>query len=795
MLYNQIQFTIRRLLRTPLISVINLSGLALGIACAYLGITYASQELSYDREFADSDRIYRVGVDFMNMGGFAVGPEYLPEYLQTHSDVIEASTRISVRGNINLVEKQKSVSALLVGCDSAFFQVFNFPVVKGPQSKILEKPDQVVVSEDFAMRWFGSTEVLGRAIEIPIGEEKRTYSISALVNNKAFQTHLVGDIWVPIQPFLTGENSWYSASFYTYFKLKSAKDFEIFAGELESIRRNEIYANYIKSSGVKYEKWTQRSDAYQFIIHPLADVHLKSTLNFEMSPGGNLQKTKGFLLIGLLVLLVAIANYINLSTARSYTRVKEIGVKKSLGVRKPELIRQFIGESILESIFVVVLAGVFMNVILKLFDLWTGSSLLLATTFDFRHLVLFLAFTTGVAILASLYPAFYLSAIKPTALLNNVSQQKGKINFRNILVIVQFAVTTGLIFGSLVIFGQLKYVDNKDLGFNKEGLMVVRNLQELENSAETFRQELAGNPLVVNSSFANSLPGSTNLYQSSFKTPEMENSVPLRVLPVDADFIETMGMTLIEGSNFTHRTEPDSTVAIINETAMKTLGLKDPIGAEIASGKRVIGVVSDFHIESLKEGIQPVVMEQATTGNTLTLRLTANSGAAAVNDLVDQADHLWQELRPGSALQYSFIDETFARFAEQERIESKGILALTVMALLIACLGLFGLTTFSVKRREKEIGIRKILGSTITGIVRLLSSDYLILIFLALVISLPVSWYLMRNWLDNFAYRIDLHWWIFGLAGLASIFIAITTIGVQGIKAAMANPSKVLRNE
>lgn len=795
MLEKQIQFTLRRLLKSPLISIINLSGLALGIACAYLGISYVRQEYSYEREFADAERIYRVGVDFMNMGGFAVGPEYLPEYLQTHSEVVETSTRLSVRGNINLKEGDRDVHAFLTGVDSSFFRIFNFPVIDGRRADLLRNPDQTVISKDFAMRWFGHTGVVGRQLELPIGEQNKSYSISAVVDNTVMQTHLRGDIWIPIQPFLTGEKSWYSAAYYTYFKLRSERDFPTFLGELESIRKGEIYENYIRSRGLAYEEWIQQPDAYRFIVHPLTDIHLKSALNFEMSAGGNLAKIRGFLLIGVLVLLIAIANYINLTTARSYTRVKEIGVKKSLGVLKKDLIRQFVGESLVESVLVLILSAVFMKFILNLFEIWTGDVLLMKEVMDFNQVFLFILFTLGVGVLASLYPAFYLSSIKPGALIRDIAFHSHRVHFRRVLVTIQFAITTGLIFSSLTIFKQLHYMGEKDLGFKKDGLMVIHNLPEIGTSARAFREQLISNPIVVNSSFANSLPGSTNLYQSSFKTPEMENSIPLRVLPVDGDFIETMGIRLLEGSNFLPGQERDSTVAIINEAAKKALGLQNAIGAEIGEGVRVIGVVSDFHIESLKQGIKPVVLEHEPIGNTLTLRLESPPGGVALSQFIDQAEALWKNLSSGSTLQYSFIDETFLRFADQERIESKGILALTAMALLIACLGLFGLTTFSVKRREKEIGIRKILGSSVFGIVRLLSGEYLILILIAFMLALPVSWYLMQNWLQNYSYRIELVWWLFGIASIIALIIAFLTVGIQGLRAATVNPANILRNE
>lgn len=795
MIINQIRFTIRRLLKNPMISTINLSGLSIGIACAYLGLSYAWQEFSFDKSFADSDRIYRVGVDFMNMGGFAVAPEYLPEYLETHSEVMESYSRVSMQGNITLTDDEHSISATLVACDTAFFRLFDFPLEKGDYQSMFVEPSQAIISEDLAWKWFGDLEVLGRQIELPVGEETREYIISGIIDNAAELTHLRGDIFVPIGPFLKGEKSWYSAAFYTYFKLKDKNDFVVFTSDLESIRRNEVYENYAKGSGLTYDQWIGKSDAYRFIVHPLTDIHLKSSLNFELSAGGNLQKVKGFLLIGLLVLLVAMANYINLTTARSYTRSKEIGVKKTLGVNRSQLIRQFIGESLIESMIIAILAIVFINLILKLFNYWTGSTLLLESSMGFGYVSYLLLFTLIIGLLTSIYPAFYLGRISSNLLLKNESSPGGGIRFRSALVVAQFAITTALICGSLVISYQLKYMSNKDLGFDKEGLMVIDNMQSLGTAAEAFRQQLVENSMVISSSFASSLPGSTNLYQSSFKTAAMESSIPMKVLPVDADFIETMGIKLMQGNNFQKRFERDSTVAIINESAKEALGLSDPIGEEINIGTRVIGVVSDFHIGSLKEGIQPIVLEYNPIGSILSLRLDARRDHESLASFIQNTEKLWKDLNPDSDLSYSFIDETFAQFAEQEYVESKGILALTGMALLIACLGLFGLTTYTVKKREKEISIRKILGSTVTGIVTLLSREFLLLILFSLSIALPIAWYFMNKWLQNFAYRIELNWWIFGIAAFMAVLIALVTVGIQTFRAALQNPVKSLRNE
>jgi putative ABC transport system permease protein len=399
-----------------------------------------------------------------------------------------------------------------------------------------------------------------------------------------------------------------------------------------------------------------------------------------------------------------------------------------------------------------------------------------------------------VSLAAAIYPAFFLSTIRPINLLRDQRPVPTAAKLRNTLVIFQFIITAVLICSTLVIFFQLKYIANKDLGFDQKGLMVIENMNALGTSVNSFKQEITESPLVEIASFANSIPGNSSIYQSSYQTTEMQNSVALRTIPVDANFIETMGISLIEGSNFRDKINLDSTVAIINEAAKKALGLDITIGQEISQGQKVIGLVSDFHMASLREGIEPIVMEYTPTGNILALRLDPRK-RASLSDFIYRINSLWNEMSPNTAMQYSFIDDTFAKMSTQEKIEATGMVALTFMALIIACLGLVGLATFTMKKREKEIGIRKTLGSSATEIVTLLSLEFLRLVMIALPIAIPVAWYFMDKWLQNFAYHISLHWWIFLLGGILSIVIAFIVVSFQSIRAATVNPVASLHNQ
>ncbi len=785
----------RRLTKYPLISAVSMGGLALGIACAYLALTYADQEFGFEKSFTDYEKTYRVGVDFMDMGGFAVAPEILHDYMDTRSAVVETSTRVKTFGEISLQKGQKSVKAMVMGVDSTFFELFDYPLVFGKGKSKLFDPGQAVVSKSFAQKWFGTFDVIGEEIELPFDGIIAPYLIAAVVNAENVSTHMIGDIWVPIQPLLDHEKSWYSAAYYTYFKLKSNKDEAVFRQELHDILKNEIYASSGKVDGLTFGEWKKQPDAYRFIVQPLADIHLQSQLNFELSAGGNRAKVNGFLIIGFLILLIAIANYINLATARSFIRSKEIGIKKSVGAARGQLLAQLMATAGLEAIIIGVVAITFMQMLGWLLNTWITLPLLESFRLRPGSLLSFSVFVMTVVIIAAAYPSFYLSSAKPFYLVKGNKIGQGEGGFRNALIVVQFIITTGLIFGSLVIHKQLKYLSKKDLGFDRSGLLIIDNMNALGSSAQTFQQELSAHPLVSNSSFAQSLPGSSSIYQSSYRSASMARSIPIRTLPVDAAFIPTMGIKLLRGENFRNKLTPDSSVAIINESAQIALGLDNPIGVEIGKGRRIIGVVSDFHIESLKQGIQPIVLTHDRSGNHLAMRLEPKSSENSLESLLQTAERLWSEFEPNASLQYGFIDDTFAKYAKQEQVQGKGILALTVMAIFLACLGLFGLTTFTMQRRQKEVSIRKILGASAVGLMSLLSRDFLKLVALALLISLPFAWYIMNHWLQDFAYRIEISWPLFLFVTGLVLTIATMTTSIQSLKVTMSNPVNALKDD
>ena len=793
MIKNYLKIAFRHLLRQSGISFLNVLGFSLGIACSFLGIVYALGEYSYDKHFTDHERIYRISVDFMGMGGFAVAPEVLSSYLHDNCPEVENITSFKNRGQITLKENERAIKADLVATDSQFFQVFDYSFLQGQPTEVLKAPYEAVLSESLAKNWFGDENPIGKTLSVV--QNHPAFKIVGVVKDPMQNTHLKGNLWISNFHWQENKSSWFSASCYTYTKLKKGAGQSNLQATLNEIIEKEVYPQYGQSSGVPFEKWIKQEKTFRFFVYPLTDIYLHSKLNFELKGGGDETKVLGFLLIGLFILFIALANYINLTTAQFTVRAKEIAIKKAVGANKQNLIQQFLIEAVVFGLLAALGALILAEIVQIGFEQFTGAPLISNPIFHPVTVAGFVGFSVLSSFVAGIYPALWLSRFLPIQMIRG-QQSFGMNNWvRSGLVVLQFTIALGLIIGSIVLYQQLQFMQEKDLGFKKEGLLVISNINTLEEKGKVFQKELENLPIVASTSIAQSVPASNSIYQTSFKTPEMEQSVPMRTFPVDAGFIPTFGMTLLEGRNFRPNSLADSISVIINESAAKALGLTQALGAEIREGVRVIGVVSDFHIESFRHGIQPVVLTHATSGSELALRLSRQANGQEVQDFLQNVTEKWNIFAPNSAFQYAFIDDSFARFAEQEALQSKGILALTFLAIFIACLGLFALATFSTRRRTKEIGIRKVLGASVENIVKLLTKDFIKLVLIALLIASPLAWWTMNDWLQSFAYRIDIQWWVFVLAGTGAIAIAFLTVSFQSVKAALANPVNSLRSE
>ena len=795
MFKNTLKIAWRHLLRQPLFSFINITGFALGIACAFVGLQYAWQELSYDKNYEKGEQIYRVGVDFMGMGGLAISPEILVKYVSANAPEVEAASRVRGGGKVLIKHGERSMEVKAIRTDSSFFNLFDFPFTEGNAMSALDAPDEVIISEEFATTWFGIPSVVGQSIKI--GEEEKEYIIGGVVRNGNRRSHLRADLWIPIYQELDNYESWTSARFFSYFLLKDGVTKQAFEKRLDQIVEEEIFPRMGVTQA--FDEWLAGENAYRFIVQPLADIYLKSNLRMDMGAGGNEAKVWGFLIIGLFILIVAIVNYINLITAQSMKRSREVGVKKAIGADRNRLVGQFLMEALVFGGLAATFALGFAELLQLGFQNITAEILLDQSIFQFKSIALFYLFSFGVSALAGLYPAFVLTAYRPIQMLKGTSQlmpRRNRFSFylRSSLVVLQFVIAGGMMISSMVIWRQLHYMSNKDLGFDRSEVLVVYYFDALEDKMNSFRSQLEAFPQVMSSAISQSIPAGENVIQTTFQTPEMANPIPLRTFPTDHQFLKTMGMQLKDGSNFPERLQQDTSIALLTEKAVEVLNLKEPIGAKINQGQTVIGVVKNFHIEGLHHGIEPLVFTHALEGSYLCLKMNPNLRGASLSSFMENLEQLWTGMLPNQKLHYAFLDESFEQLARQDEIQGKSILALTLLAIFISCLGLFALAIFSAEQRTKEIGIRKVLGASTMGLVRLLTKDFLSPVLIALLLALPLAFVISSEYLKNFAYRVIPEWWVYAIPVLLAILIALATVSFQSIRAARANPAENLKD-
>ncbi len=789
MLRSYVKIIWRNLLRYKGYSAINISGLALGIAASFVLFLSVHQEKSYDTHFDHYDRIYRIASDFFNMGGFACTSPSLYRWLKEDCNEAERVTAVDLVGSdIGVeVDKREFIEDKGLAIDSSFFKVFRFEFLEGDPDHLMKSPDEIVISEELADKYFGSDAPLGKTIRV--GKDKTPYVVSAVLKKDKRKSHLQADFYVPLE--IDDEVNWTSASIYVYVLLHEYSGLKDLKLSLEQLRRDVIYPMVTQES--TYESWSQSFRRVEYYPQQLKDIYLYSTFRFDFFTGGNPQQVSILGIIGLFLILLAMVNYINLTTARGAVRAKEIGIKKTLGANRPSIIRQFLMESVVMSLIAMTIAGGLAELLLVAFEEITGDVIIQSIFDDGKHLFWLGGFSLLTGLLAGIYPALYLTRFQPVKVISGKFKLSGNSRLRSSLVVFQFIIAASLIIGSLIVYQQLQFLKNSDKGFEQESVLIVNNADQLVNKKEAFRQEIEQYPQVVSTSFNDRIPGGSTLYMGAYKTPEMEESITVQTFPIDENYLPTLKIRLAQGRNFSKDYTTDSSALIINQSAVGALGLtgKNPIGAVVNDSLRIVGIVEDFNFQSLRETISPVILKYGGIGSRLAIKL----GHSGVSDFVPKLEETWERFSPGEPIDYTFIDENFAKLAAKESMLSKAIAIFTGLAILIACLGLLGLAAFMIEQRIKELGIRKVLGATSFSLVKLLSGDFLKLIVIALIIAGPVAYYLANQWLQEFSYRINLSWWFFGVTAAIVILVAMLTVGFQSLRSALANPVESLKNE
>lgn len=799
MLKNFIRIAFRGLLKNKAFTIINILGLALGLATCLLIVFYVFDELSYDRFNANANRIYRVNMDMKyggNVASYAITPPPLASTLKNNYPEVERSARlihdqgIRIKKDGEYIQEEKVVYA-----DSELFGVFTLPLTEGDPKTALTEPNTVVITESTAQRYFKDTHVLGRVINL---SDNTNYKITGVMKDISAQSHFNFDFFFSIAQRADAKLAdWNNFSYTTYVLLKAGTDPKNFEAKLPTLIKKQL--------GENYARLEQSGNYFHLNITPLTDIHLKSNRQYELGANSSTSYVYIFSAIALFVLLIACINFMNMSTARSANRAREVGVRKVLGSSRGYLIAQFLSESLLVTFCAAILAVTAAWVLLPLFNEVSGKHLSITLRIFSWLVPAMLMIILLVGLLAGSYPAFYLSAFQPINVL------KGKVStgfkggrLRNFLVVFQFSISIFLIIGTLVIYNQLNYIRHKNLGFNRNQVMVIKDVGVTENT-KMFKQEIKQLAAVKNASLSGFLPtGVVRAPDAVFRnrSANPKNALFTEVWPVDEDYLPTMGMDMAKGRNFSSQFTSDSLGVIINETAARMLGfMNDPLNKTVyrATGQpdqplkeyHVIGVVKDFNFSSLRDNITPVVMFFNDDKGALSIKTESKNTAA----LIAQVQQVWDRFAPSQHFAYSFMDQDFDAAYRTEQRTGKLFLTFTTLAVIIACLGLFSLAAYAAEQRNKEIGIRKVMGASVSAITNMLSKDFIKLVIISFVIAAPLAWLAMYYWLQGFAYRQNVQWWVIAVSGIGAVTIAFITISFQSIKAAMANPVDSLRSE
>ena len=807
MFRNYIKIGLRNLYKHPFYSGINITGLAAGIACVLFIILYVQDELSYDRFMDNSNRIYRVtshlhlrGNDMNGVSaGGPVGKGIMDEFPE-----VENFTRIVNRGAHlisynNIYYKEPNIFY----ADSTFFKVFDVPLLQGNKNDVLNAKDKIALSESVAKKYFGNDNPIGKILKI---DEKKEYNVTGVFKDFPYNSHFHPGIIVAMASYSLSEHDlWTNGNFPTYLLLKPGTNYKQLEAKFRLLVTKYVYPEVQKFVGVLPKDIEASGIKISYGLQPLTDIHLYSHYPGEFEPNGDIKYAYIFSAIGLFILLLACINFVNLSTARSANRAKEVGVKKVVGSTRKDLIFQFLSESTIISFISAVLAIFIVEFLMPHFNNLAGKHI------EFSYLtrpftvgvVLFTILTTG--ILAGSFPAFVLSSFNPAVVLKgNFSIGKGKRFLRSGLVVFQFATSIILIVCTLVVFSQLNFIQNKKLGFNKENVLIVQDAYILGSNLDAFKNEILKNSNVLSGTISGYLPiESDRSDNGTFPDGrvDLKKLLPIGSWRIDYDYLKTMGMKLVEGRNFSRDFGADTASVIINQACAKAFGWENPLkhtvgryhssNAKDLRVYKIIGVVKDFNFESVKIRIEPLILYLGKSTSLASFRIKS----AGVANTVSFIHKTWDRFAIGKPFNYEFMDQSFNAMYKSEDKVGNIFGTFAVIAVLIGCLGLFGLSAFTAAKKTKEIGIRKVHGATVKDIVILLSKEFAVLVSIAFIIAAPVAYYLMSRWLDDYAYRTNLSYWIFALSGMLALLIALLTVSYHAIKAALSNPAKSLKYE
>lgn len=808
MLRSNIKIAWRQLFKQKLFSAIKIGGFALGIAACLLIALFIGEEVGYDRHYAEKDRIFRVVGVFNDEGDIKKGVHFpapfskavLEDYPEVEqagrflaSELFGAGSRQVRRAD----EQENTYESGFIYADQELLEVLEIPIIEGDPERALTEPNTIVISQKKAKKYFPNERAIGKQLVLDNIEDE-PLTIGAVMADFPTNSHIDYDFLITLSEveFWPGEqNFWRANNYHVYLRLRPDADAEQMEDKFMGILEKYVVPAGLDAGNVDAPKIMEEAS---FELQSISDVHLYSENIHDRLSHGDIRFVWLFGGVAGFILLIACINFINLSTARSANRAKEVGLRKVVGSHRSTLVNQFLTESVLFSTLSFVIGLALAWVFLPYFNQLAGKSLDIPWEAWWLLPLLFGA-AVIIGLLAGLYPSFYLSGFQPIEVLKGkLSRGSKSASMRNVLVVFQFTTSIVLIIGTFVIYRQMHYILNKKLGFDKEQVVILQGANTLGDQVKPLKAELLQLPEVGQATVSDYLPvkgtkRNGNGFWKEGKTQE-ESPVYGQMWRVDHDYIKTMGMNIVEGRDFSLDMPTDSQVVIINQTLARELGLKDPIGQRITNTgfvREVIGVVEDFHFENMKDEIEGLCMAIGSAPAAISVRLnTSDMGAT-----IDRLENVWDQFAPHQAIRYDFLDDSFAvMYADVQRM-GRIFTSFAVLAIIVACLGLFALSAFMAEQRSKEMSIRKVLGASVPTIFRMLTQNFLSLVLIALLIAMPLGWYLMQKWLQDYTYRTEIGWEPFVFAGVIAVLIAILTISYQAMRAALDNPVRALGQE
>jgi putative ABC transport system permease protein len=804
MIKNYLKIALRSIIKNRTFSIINVLGLAIGLTCFMLIAVFVYNEVSYDKYPADAKNIYRLNLSVTGNGDIAVYPNVdlaVGEGIKKAFPEVKAFTRISPAVDFIKYDDKQFKEEHLAFADSDFLRTFSIPLIEGNATEALVQPNTIVISKAFARKYFGHEEPIGKSLAI--GTREAAYKVTGVIDKVPDNSHFHFDAFLSLSTWHVTNPTWSNLGPYTYLVLDKNADPKKLEAKFPQLVAKYVVPEIQHDMGVSLAEAQKSVNTFVFSLQPLTDIHLRSNTKYEMEANGDIQYVYIFSALAVFILLLACVNFTNLSTAIASKRSREVGIRKVMGSLKKQLVLQFLTESVLLTFFSMLCAYVLIYLLLPYFNQVANQNVSFNFFLSYQSVLAMFLISLIAGILAGIYPAFFLSSFNIIKILKGSSSVQGsqKKPLRSSLIVFQFFVSTVLIIATIIAYQQLHYMQNKRLGYEKEQVLFLPDARLLGKDQTSFEQQLLQDSRVVSATISRSVPGG-QIMDGTEIYPKNENGngaeIHANIYHVDYDYLRTLGITVLKGRNFSKDFATDSSSGIvINEAAVRELGWTNDnaIGKSIVrSGQKtltVVGVVADFNYASVKQKIAPLMMMLGGNYGGLLIKIKSGDVKGFLSDLKKQ----WVSFNPPGPLGYNFLDDKFASLYASEQRTQKIFSAFALLAIIIACMGLFGLATYTAEQRTKEIGIRKVLGASAGGIMQLLSKDFLLLVLISFMISIPVSWWAMNKWLQDFAYRVEIGWWVFAAAGVLLFFIALLTISFQAIKAAIANPVKSLRTE